>query len=99
VESLETAPFLTLSVEGNAVAGFGGCNDFAGTYTLDATASRIRFNNLASTLRACISGMEQEAALHEALNNVDNYSLNGSQLTLNRARMAPLARFEAVYLY
>jgi heat shock protein HslJ len=99
VEGLEMAPFLTLSVEGNAVSGYGGCNNFAGTFTLDEAASRIRFNNLVSTMRACIAGMEQESALHEVLNNVDNYSLNGSQLSLNRARMAPLARFEAVYLY
>jgi heat shock protein HslJ len=99
VENQEVDPFFTLRVEGNAVEGFGGCNNFAGTYTLDAAASRIRFNNLASTMRACISGMEQESALHEVLRNVDNYSLNGSQLSLNRARMAPLARFEAVYLF
>jgi hypothetical protein len=32
------------------------------------------------------------------LMNVDNCSLTGNQLTLNGARMAPLARFEAVYL-
>jgi heat shock protein HslJ len=45
---------------------------------------------------ACAEGMETEQAFNEVLGMVDNYSLNGEQLTLNRARMAPLARFEAV---
>jgi hypothetical protein len=42
--------------------------------------------------------MDVEEAFHEVLRAVDNYSLDGKRLTLNRARMAPLARFEAVYL-
>ena len=40
--------------------------------------------------------MDVENAFHEALRTADNYSLDGDRLTLNRARMAPLARFEAV---
>jgi len=42
--------------------------------------------------------MDIEKAFLDVLSAVDNYSLNGGHLTLNRARMAPLARFEAVYL-
>jgi heat shock protein HslJ len=42
--------------------------------------------------------MEVETAFHDVLKMVDNYSLSGDRLTLNRARMAPLARFEAVHL-
>jgi hypothetical protein len=42
--------------------------------------------------------MEVEQTFQEALRNADNYSLAGDHLTLNRARMAPLARFEAEYL-
>ena len=43
--------------------------------------------------------MDVENAFQEVLRTADNYSLGGDRLTLSRARMAPLARFEAVYLY
>jgi heat shock protein HslJ len=78
--------------------GFGGCNRFIGSYKLDAAASRLSFGQIATTSMACISSMEVEQAFYEVLRNADNYSLAGDHLTLNRARMAPLARFEAVYL-
>jgi heat shock protein HslJ len=40
--------------------------------------------------------MEIENGLNKALVTADNYSLNGDNLSLNKARMAPLARFKAV---
>lgn len=96
VPSLERAPYFILQAEGNRVVGFGGCNDFSGTYTLQAPVARIRFGQITSTLKACVTGMDVEQAFQDALGRADNYSLNGTSLTLNRARMAPLARFEAV---
>jgi len=98
VPALDREPHLILEAEGGRVTGFGGCNGFGGSYTLDEAASRIRFGQIVSTMMACPSGMEVEKAFHEVLRSADNYSLNGDHLTLNRARMAPLARFEAVYL-
>jgi heat shock protein HslJ len=91
-------PWFILSVTDKRISGFGGCNRFTGFYTLDETASRLSFSQIASTQMACIAGEDVERAFHEMLMNVDNYSLTGNKLTLNRARMAPLARFEAVYL-
>lgn len=38
-----------------------------------------------------------ETALLEVLSSADNYTINGQQLSLNKARMAPLAKFEAIY--
>lgn len=99
VPTLEREPYLILKAEDGRVNGFGGCNGFTGSYELDETTSRIRFDQIASTMMACTSGMDVEKAFHELLRTVDNYSLNGEHLTLNRTRMAPLARFEAVYLY
>lgn len=98
VARLEREPHLILKAEGNRVNGFAGCNNFTGTYTLDTASARIHFNPLASTEKFCATGMDVEDAFKEVLGQVDNYSLNGDHLTLNRARMAPLARFEAVYL-
>lgn len=93
VQKLAQVPYFTL--EGDRISGFGGCNNFSGTYSLDAGASRIRFSQLTSTLKACIAGMDVEKALQDVLGRADNYSLSGDSLTLNRARMAPLARFKA----
>jgi copper homeostasis protein (lipoprotein) len=97
IAGLERAPFLVLDSAANRAIGFGGCNNFSGTYVLDEATLRLRFEQMISTLRACASGMETETALHEVFGMVDNYSLAGDQLSLNRARMAPLARFVATF--
>lgn len=96
--SLKRSPWLIFRSEDGRLNGFGGCNRFTGSFDLDEIASRIQFSQIATTFMACIEGMEEEAALHEVLRSVDNYSVSGNMLTLNRARMAPLAKFEAVYL-
>lgn len=98
VSGLAGEPYLLLKRDGKRVNGFGGCNNFTGTYSVDADHARIRLGQLASTSRACMSGMDVEAAFHAVLERADNYSLGEGRLTLNRARMAPLARFEAVWL-
>ena len=51
---------MTLVGEGRRVQGFGGCNQFAGGYELDG--KRLKFKLMASTMMACMEGMEQEAA-------------------------------------
>jgi heat shock protein HslJ len=91
-------PWFILRDTDGRINGFGGCNSFTGSYKLDAATSRLAFGQIASTQMACISGTEIEQAFYEVLGMADNYSLTGDRLTLNRARMAPLARFEAVYL-
>ncbi len=97
VTGLERAPFLVLNAAENRATGFGGCNSFSGGFVLDEATLRLRFERMVSTLRACAAGMETEQALHQVLEMVDNYSLSGDQLSLNRARMAPLARFVASF--
>ncbi|MFV0377035.1 MAG: META domain-containing protein [Mangrovibacterium sp.] len=77
------------------ITGNSGCNQFSGTYEL-ADGNRIQFSQLVSTKMACLD-MSLEQRFLKVLSTVDNYSLNGDSLTLNRARMAPLARFVAVY--
>ena len=99
VPPLDREPHLILEAASGRVNGFGGCNAFGGSYQLDEPRSRIRFDQIVATMMACAPGMDVENAFHEVLRTADNYSLDGDRLTLNRARMAPLARFEAVYLY
>lgn len=99
VPQLEREPHLILKTGDAGVVGFAGCNRFFGQYQLDQTTLRISFTQLASTMMACTAGMEVENALLEVLRKVDNYTVKGDYLSLNRARMAPLARFEVVYLH
>lgn len=91
-------PHMILHVDNNRVSGNGGCNNFNGTYQLEAN-SRIRFSPLAATKMACTNSMEVETQFFKALETADSYYVTGDSMQLIRARMAPLARFVAVYLH
>ncbi|WP_290860811.1 copper resistance protein NlpE N-terminal domain-containing protein [Flavobacterium sp.] len=79
----------------NRYTAFAGCNNLMGEYELNEESLRIKFSRGASTMMAC-PDMETEQEFAKMLETVDNYSHNGNQMTLNKARMAPLARFEAI---
>nr|WP_068891953.1 META domain-containing protein [Pedobacter panaciterrae] len=87
-------PFILLQKSDNRYSASGGCNGLGGTFEL-LENGRIKFSQGMSTMMAC-ENMEIEKGLSEALITADNYSLNGDNLSLNKARMAPLARFKAV---
>jgi heat shock protein HslJ len=91
-------PHFVLHVDGSRISGHGGCNSFHGTYIIE-TGNRIRFSQMAMTMMFCFDNMERETALMQAFQMVDNYTLSedGVILSLNRARMAPLARFVEVH--
>lgn len=89
--------YFILNDADSSVKGYGGCNIIFGKYELNEAASRIRFLNMGATQRACIDA-HHETEFFEVLNKADNYNLVGDTLFLNKARMAPMARFEAVYL-
>lgn len=78
----------------NRVNGFGGCNNFWGSYTLK-DGNQISFSKMASTLMAC-PDLHIETELYRVLDRADNYTIKDNILSLNKAKMAPLARFEAV---
>jgi uncharacterized lipoprotein NlpE involved in copper resistance/heat shock protein HslJ len=87
-------PFILLSSKDARFTGFGGCNAASGGYELK-TGNRIRFTDMASTLMACPDmGVEQE--FFQVLGMADNFACDGHTLYLHKARMAPLAKFEAV---
>lgn len=87
-------PTLSFKLEGQSlrVSGYNGCNGFFGQAEQGATL-RLRFDKLASTLRAC-PDMSMEQQFMQALERTDSYHADAKQLQLHRARMAPLARFE-----
>lgn len=90
-------PHLILKSTDNRVTGNGGCNSFFGTYELQANANRISFSKMGSTRMACLKPTVENDFLN-VLETVDNYTVKNDTLQLNKARMAPMAKFVAVYL-
>lgn len=90
-------PHLILKSADNRVNGNGGCNSFFGTYELQANVNRISFSKIGATRMACIKPTV-ENDFFNVLETVDNYTLKNDTLQFNKARMAPMAKFVAVYL-
>lgn len=88
--------YLQFGENGNSISGFGGCNNFFGSYELKP-GGRINLSGLGRTQKFCQGLSEMEDALFKAFESVDNYSISeDDMLSLNKARMAPLLRFELV---
>lgn len=92
---MKKEPHMILRAENNRINVTGGCNTFMGTYELKPD-NQISFGKLAGTLMAC-PDMETERLFMQAIGEADNYYVDENNLVLNKAKMAPLARFEAVY--
>ena len=87
-------PFLEFLEAGRRYSASGGCNGLGGEFAQQGNG-KIKFSQGMSTMMAC-ENMEVETQLKQALIAADNYSINGDTLSLNKARMAPLARFKAI---
>lgn len=87
---------IILKVLDKRIIGTSGCNSFNGSYEL-LPGMRISLSQIASTRMAC-PNMTIEDQLFEVFSKVDNYTLADGILSLNRARMAPLARFKLIDL-
>ena len=87
---------IILKKQENRIQGFAGCNTISGVYELKP-GNRISFSKVITTMMAC-PDMSTEDQFKKVIERADNYSIKGNHLSLNKARMAPLARFEAVYL-
>ncbi len=88
--------FLFINADGKSVYGNAGCNSVHGGIEI-GEMTRIKFSKMATTMMAC-PDMEVEREFLQMLESVDNYNLIGDTLVLNKARMAPFARFENVFL-
>ncbi len=87
----DKAPYIMFSRTEKKASGNAGCNTFIGTYELKDGYS-IRFSQLGTTMMACPE-MTIEQEFMKVLETADNYNFDGVNLVLNRAKMAPLARF------
>ena len=90
-------PHLILQTEQKRLSGSGGCNRLMGAYTLDGAS--LSFGKVASTMMACVDGMEQEQAFFAALEAVRSWVIQGDQLELlGEDGERVVARFVAVDL-
>ncbi len=80
------------SKEGRAQAK-ANCNTISLPYKIK-NKFQLRFGQGMTTLMACPDNLEQDFL--RVLSVVDNLTSDGKTLSLNKARMAPLARFELV---
>lgn len=87
-------PFLMLQTTDSRYSASGGCNGIGGNFSLEGNG-RIKFSSGMSTKMAC-ENMDIENEFTRVLISADNFSISGDTLSLNKARMAPLARFKAV---
>ena len=85
--------FIMFAKEENRISGSGGCNMLMGAYEL-MDGNRLKFSGIASTMMAC-PDMSMERQLNNVFDSTDNYAISGKILSLHKAKMAPLARFEA----
>jgi len=91
-QGMNTVPYIEFEEDG-IVAADDGCNRLYGPVEI-SEGNRIHFGMLASSMRAC-PGQTLEAPFRKMLETADNFSIQGSFLSLNKAKMSPLARFEA----
>src|SRR5215472_5429437 len=91
----EEEAFILLNSETHRVSGSGGCNRLMGRY--ERNGDHLSFSQMASTMMACIKGMETEKKLLDALGRVKTWKISGPQLLLCDAKGKVIARFSAAH--
>ena len=83
----------------STVNGCLGCNKFHGRFEMDKN-NRLKISELIATKMMCLGeGMTLEEEMNRILSIADNFFINEDGfLSLNKARMATLAKFEAVVM-
>ncbi len=84
-------PNLVLDENGK-VRGTTGCNQYHGDYTTSGGMT-LRFGPMATTKMFCSELMDLETAFLEVFQQCDNYTISGDTLSLNKGKMAALAKF------
>ena len=83
---------LVFRTQDNRISGSGGCNRLMGSYAVEGDA--IHFKGVASTMMACLHGMETEQAFVGALNKVQSWKITGNHLELYDGTGSLLVKFE-----
>ena len=85
--------YFRLDPMGNQVQGFGGCNQFGGSYQVEGRT--LKFSQVRMTMMACTDTNNPEQKFTAAINGAAAWKITGNQLDLLNASGALLARFEA----
>lgn len=93
-EDPQREAFFMLDAERQMAGGFGSCNGFRGSYSMDG--SELSLGPLAGTLKMCHDFMELEQGLMNALAATARYSIQETRLVLLDGQKKPLAEFIAV---
>jgi uncharacterized lipoprotein NlpE involved in copper resistance len=83
--------YLRFNSENAMLIGNNGCNRISMGYEL-LEGQRIRLAPGISTLMTCPDDQISDR-FNEVLKTIDNYTVNNGELHLNKARMAPMAKF------
>ena len=94
VDTKEREAHFILKADGKSVKGFGGCNNFMGSF--EAGKSNIKFGPMAGTMKFCKKTMELETSFMKALAEANNYKIFGETLALYRDDNV-IAKLESVY--
>lgn len=89
-------PHLIFARDKPRVSGSGGCNRISGAFDLDG--DKLHLRGVASTMMACLAGMDIEQRFLQSLDKVESYRIAGSHLDLLDAAGSTIASFEAVAL-
>jgi copper homeostasis protein (lipoprotein) len=89
----QSEPHLVLYSEGQRVSGFGGCNNFNGSFSVDGR--EIAFGHLAATAMACPNTEDLEMKYMTALGNASTWRKTAHHLELYDQAGELVARFEA----
>jgi copper homeostasis protein (lipoprotein) len=89
----EREAWLTFDPKATKVTGFGGCNNFSGSFVTSGAAG-LKLGALVSTKKAC-PGRNWETPLLQALAGVASRRISGAHLELLDAAGVVVARFEA----
>lgn len=70
-------------------SAFMGCNSLGGNYEIKE-GNKVAFSKVVSTMMAC-PNMDIENDFKSIIETIDNYTIFKNKLSLNKAKMAPLA--------
>jgi heat shock protein HslJ len=93
--SQQEEAYFVLDPKTHRVSGSSGCNRLMGSYEL--TGDHLTFSQMASTMMACIKGMDTEKKFLDALGQVKTWKISGKGLLLSDAQGKVMARFSAVH--
>ena len=93
VGATQNEPYFVLNSESGRVTGSGGCNQLSGRY--EAEDGSLAFSGLATTRRACPSGLDVERRFIAALRATNNAEITRQRLELFDENGRLLARLEA----